>query len=257
MNKSNLEKLLSPRTTLAEYSWNKITEKYGYEPLSEASLKNLAEANDQLKHNSVVIYINHTSSKDVQVALTLAMAYMPNAKRFFGPAGMKHYDIRRDPKNAIQLQALRVLNVRAVPIVQRDDRATYSEKKRQKLSEQYKKITMKLLPKAGTIFGIAPEGTRNQKDRTLQKAFPGIGNIETFATNVSYLPIALVHENQTGKPHIVVGKPLQLNEIPELASYKRYDLERAQAIADSLMYRLALLLPAQMRGYYAVDNRQK
>lgn len=164
---------------------------------------------------------------------------------------MKHYDMRRDPKNALALRALRLFNARAVPIVQRNDRASYSEKKRQKLAEKFKKITMRLLPKPGTIYGIAPEGTRNQEDKTLLRALPGIGNIETFATNVRYLPIALIHENHTGKPQIIVGKPVQIDELSELTPYIKHTPERAQAIADALMYRLALLLPEYMRGVYA------
>ncbi len=118
------------RSLLAEKIWSKVCEAHNFEPLSEQSLKNLAEANEALKKQALIIYLNHTSTQDVSVAISLILSHLTNARHFMGPAGMKHYDLKRDPVNGILLRSLRLLNIQVMPVVQQNDLDSYTEEKR-------------------------------------------------------------------------------------------------------------------------------
>lgn len=242
----------SPRAPIYELLWKRIAEKYKFAPLSPESMRNLATVNEILKYEAIVIYVNHTSMNDALVSISLILSHLTNAVRYIGPAGMKHYDISRDPKNALLLRALRVFNIHAVPVVQHDDLEYYPPEKRDQLVKRLKQKTIKLLQKPRSVYGIAPEGKRNVNG-TLLKARPGIGKLEKMSRGLKYLPIAIVYEKFSNKPQIVVGIPQTIENLVNMynTTLPSDETQRAQKIADILMYKLSCLLPKQLRGYYS------
>ena len=110
--------------------WDRLQTKHELD-LSSESQKNLSELNSLLETNSAVIYLNHTSTLDAPVAISVILTHLTNAKRFLGPVGMKHYDFMRDPSSAILLRALRLLKIHSIPVVQVSDTKRYAGEKRQ------------------------------------------------------------------------------------------------------------------------------
>ncbi len=245
------QRMPSPRAPISKFIWKLVSEQHEFAPLSEKSLQNLAEANKVLKDKALVVYINHTSMSDAAVAISLILSHLTNAVRFMGPAGMKHYDFSRDPKSALLLRSLKILNIHAIPVIQHDDLDHYPAKKRELLTNRLKQKTKKMLRQRGAIYGIAPEGKRNA-DGTLLQARPGIGKLEKISRYIHYLPVAITYNKFSEKPEVVVGKPETLGEL--ISDYDvllpRDEAARAQKIADVLMYNLSRLLPKDLRGYY-------
>lgn len=242
-----------PRKPLAEKIWKIICEKHDFAPLSEESLKNLALANQTLKTESIVVYANHTSKSDAEVAVALVLSHLTNAKRYMAPAGMKHYDLRRDFKSGVLLRALKILNIHIIPVVQHDDLDAYPERKRKGMLAKLKQRATSLLTKPQGIYGITPEGTRSKETLQLLRARPGVGKIEKYApADIQYVPVGILYKNQAEKPEVIVGKPESIAEIQQRLGVQISDSEetRAQEIADILMYKLSLLLPQHIRGYY-------
>ena len=242
--------LSNPKSPLGEKVWEIVRRLYQLEPLTTQSLAHLATANQLLSQQALVVYINHTAS-DVPVAVPLVLAHLTNARRFAGPAGMKHYDFARDPKNAVLLRALRLFNMHALPVVQHNDLDHYTPQRRQQLITNLKNKTRKMLQQPRTIYGIAPEGTRNQNTGTLQQA-RGIGKLQTYNPNLAYLPVAITYPKYSQNPQVAVGKPLTTTEL-----FKTYNAQapleekqKEQFTTNLLMYHLSLLLPMELRGVY-------
>jgi 1-acyl-sn-glycerol-3-phosphate acyltransferase len=103
------------------------------------------------------------------------------------------------------------------------------------------------------IVGIAPEGTRSKRG-VMRKAHPGIALLATRLP-VPVYPVAhwgftefrrnLARLRRTTVV-FKVGEPFYI-DINEGARISAADLRE---IADQMMYRVASLLPEQMRGYY-------
>jgi 1-acyl-sn-glycerol-3-phosphate acyltransferase len=107
--------------------------------------------------------------------------------------------------------------------------------------------------KQGCIFGIAPEGHRNKTGKLL-RAHPGTVLV-ALHSGAPILPV--VHwggENFLSNLkrlkrtdfHLRVGEPFSLN-----TNGVKISSEVRQQIVDEMMYRLALLLPAEYRGEYS------
>jgi 1-acyl-sn-glycerol-3-phosphate acyltransferase len=104
----------------------------------------------------------------------------------------------------------------------------------------------------GSIFGIAPEGTRNITGR-LKRAHPGVVML-ALHSGAPLLPVAhwggenflknLAHLKRTDF-HVRVGEPFYLK-----TAGVRITREVRQQIVDEMMYRLAQLLPHEYRGEY-------
>ena len=236
------------RHIAAAKMWNRLLQQLGLE-FSEESQRNLIHANNLLKDNSLVVYINHTSMKDAELAISMVFSFLTNAKRIIGPAGMKHYDINRDPKNAMLFRLLKSLGITILPIAQQDDDRDYGyveEQMRTKLRDTTKS-TMEL---PGSVDGIAPEGTRSRDGKLLQ-AKRGIGFLDGYNPGLFYLPVAIAYREFSGQPSIFVGKPLCLKDmIAEETELPNEPKEKAQFLADLHMQRLAGMLPEHMRGFY-------
>jgi 1-acyl-sn-glycerol-3-phosphate acyltransferase len=108
--------------------------------------------------------------------------------------------------------------------------------------------------RAGNPLGFFPEGTRS-RDRQLQRAHPGIA----FLARKSGAPILPVGVSGTPDAKLLrsnirvsVGEPFRLDALTLDANATE------QQIADAIMRRVAILLPSEMRGYYAdeVETRE-
>ena len=101
--------------------------------------------------------------------------------------------------------------------------------------------------RVGNPLAFFPEGTRS-RDHVLHRARPGIAFLAR-KSGAPILPVGL-----TGTPearpfrsriHVAVGEPFQLDALGLPAEASEQDA------ADAIMRRIAALLPAEMRGYYA------
>ena len=145
------------------------------------------------------------------------------------------------------------MNIHALPVVQVDDTADYGPK-RQIMLNNLKIKTKELFNIPGSLYGIAPEGTRNQVDGKLQKANRGIGYLEKYAPDTFYLPVSVIYKQFSINPEVKVGVPLQLKDIiPSETELPTDPNDRAQIIADYHMYRLSSLMPVELQGAYQFD----
>ena len=108
-------------------------------------------------------------------------------------------------------------------------------------------ITSLQVLKSGNPLGFFPEGTRS-RDGVLHRAHPGVA----FLAKRSGAPILPV--GVTGTPQaralrsditVRVGVPFRFEDLGLGADATDQD------ITDAIMRRIAALLPAEMRGYYA------
>lgn len=108
--------------------------------------------------------------------------------------------------------------------------------------------------KNGDVLMVAPEGTRNKVDQSLQKAQPGLGMF-VRRTDAMLQPVAIWGTpNFPGeykhfrRPvfHIRYGRPFRV-VIPPDVSRREADV----LISDLAMEELAALLPADMQGVYS------
>ncbi len=109
--------------------------------------------------------------------------------------------------------------------------------------------------KAGGIFGIAPEGTRSRVGE-LQPARAGIAYIAS-RTGAPILPMAAygqekvfssLRRGRRATVRVVIGKPFTLPGTPNRARG-----ELLEGYTDTIMRRLAELLPPEYRGAYGDD----
>jgi 1-acyl-sn-glycerol-3-phosphate acyltransferase len=239
------------RVFLAGKSLEKIMENQGLQ-FSPESQDNLRKFNSVLVDHSVVAYVNHTSKLDAAIGVSLVLS-LPNTKRVIVLAGMRHYDLKRDPLSAMFFRSLRIFNVHAMPVVQVDDKTNYG-RRQQEMLDGLKEETTKLIELPGSIYGITPEGTRSLNG-TLQRAKRGIGYLAEYSRETYYLPAAIIYKNQTQpplrSPEVIIGQPLQLKDIvPDNIALPKDPRERAQMLADLHMGRLAKLMPENLRGAY-------
>ena len=224
------------RARAAETVFNLMRRSNGME-IFEESILHLRQANKALEKGSLVVYINHVRHTDAFLIIPLVMS-LPAARKIMGPVGMKHYDFRRDPVSATAFRALRLAGIYPSPVVQAYDRASYEADKQRRMSENLQAATRALLRKPGTIYGIAPEGTRT-KTGILKKAYRGIGYLENYmdkGATLTYLPIGLVYANMGDTPEIRVDTPFTLsNLVPPQTTFSDDPKERAQQIADVFM----------------------
>jgi 1-acyl-sn-glycerol-3-phosphate acyltransferase len=105
----------------------------------------------------------------------------------------------------------------------------------------------------GELLGVAPEGTRSTSGM-LQRGRPGAALLAT-AADVPIVPVVqwgiqdlLSNLKRFRKTplHFRVGPPFKLH-VPGGGPPTRADLRK---MADEIMYQLAILLPAPLRGYY-------
>lgn len=101
--------------------------------------------------------------------------------------------------------------------------------------------------KSGNPLGFFPEGTRS-RDGALHRGHPGVAFLAR-RSGAPILPLGLLRtrEARALRSDIVVrvGTPFRFDDLglPSSAS--------DQEIADAIMHRIAALLPAEQRGYYA------
>ena len=104
----------------------------------------------------------------------------------------------------------------------------------------------------GGVLALAPEGTRS-KTGALQRGKPGVAYL-AYVSKAPIVPFAFWGTERLGdwarlkRPtcKVVLGRPFGL---PEFSG--RPTTEELQKLADSIMIRLGLLLPASYRGVYA------
>jgi len=228
------------------FVWNLLRNKLNLE-FSQESQTNINRLNELLLTHPAVVYINHTSKLDALMAVSMVLSQLTNAKNILGPVGMKHYDWRRDPVSAGFLRLLKYMNIRALPIVQVDDKVDYGE--RQRLMIENLKRETEIIREPGSVYGIVPEGTRS-KDGSLLKANKGIGYLGGYG-EIFYLPVVFIYQKPAPKQGIILGEPLQLKDIiPQGMQLSQDPREKAQTIANLHMSRLAALMPYSLRGVY-------
>lgn len=229
--------------------------------ISEESIKNLQRADTLLASKSGIFYMNHVQEADV-ATIALALKHLRNAKNLMGPAGLKHFDVDRDKKAAYFYKVLRHLHVTFLPVLQHNDKEKnkYSPDEIALISNQLRVLSEEALSSPGNILGYTPEGTRNANN-VLTKARNGLGRNEQYHApdETFYMPVTLLYPPHTKKTQIHFGAPFFLPEILDLDALSQATTietakERADAITEALMYRLATLLPQENQGYYRITS---
>ncbi len=217
--------------------------------------ENLWDLKELLKHNSVVIYINHLTSVDPLFIMSNLLEEGDFDFQIVAPVSRKHYDFFRKPLSALAFRIGQGLGIKLYPIVQHYDHQSYSEKEDSRLALRFFSQFKKLSQQPGTVFLIAPEGTRNEFGVSLQPAQPGIGLMAKINPEVYFAPVGIVPQEKItsglnfGRQFaLVYGKPFQLDQL-EVKDKTRIE------IAQDLMTRLANLLPESMRGEYQLLSK--
>lgn len=262
------ERFLKFREMIAEFAWAMMERKYSDGFLDQESRDNLAEANEFLKTGSLVLYPNHQRIIDTPIAISLALKNLSEAKNFLGPAGMKHFDINRDPVMAVLLRALKLLHVYAVPVVQHNEANAnqYQASDRVMMAAVLRKLAEEMLGTPGNVYGIAPEGTRHESGKLAEGRF-GFGRLRHLhqPDKVGYLPVAIIYPekdaagNETRPFQIKIGKMVFWDDLVDASQLPEgNDPETAklgdEIVTDALMRQLAQLLPPEMRGYYSEEE---
>lgn len=236
--------------------WSAFESSLGFEVSSDSS-EYISQANTHLRDAAVGVFVNHQRIADTPIAISFLLAHLPSAGDMMGPAGMKHFDFKRDPFSAAVFRMLPPIGIRPVPVVQDGDSQNYSERERQDMLDRLKAKASAAIVSPGGIYGIAPEGTRSH-DGTLQSSKRGLGYLPGYDPEgrLLYVPVGIIYKNEhlgTEQNEIRVGEPfrftqlgLNTNQLPEDKK------NRAQLIANTMMYRLAEILPETMRGEYAL-----
>lgn len=113
----------------------------------------------------------------------------------------------------------------------------------------------------GQFLGMAPEGTRSASE-TLQRAHPGVALLATMR-RVPVYPIvhwgfrgagACMRRLRRSRVVFRAGTPFYV-QTADNDPNGRPSASQLRAIADEMMYQIALLLPERMRGYYSDLSR--
>lgn len=262
------ERFLRIREKVANFAWSIMERKYPNGFLDQESQTNLAEANEFLKTGSLVLYPNHQRIIDTPIAISLALKNLSEAKNFLGPAGMKHFDINRDPVMAVLLRALKLLHVYAVPVVQHNEANAnqYQASDKAMMAAVLRELAEEMLGTPGNVYGIAPEGTRHESGKLAEGRF-GLGRLRHLhqPDKVGYLPIAIIYPekdaagNETRSFQIKVGRMVFWDDLVDSSQLPEGDDSntakfRDKIVTDALMQQLAQLLPPEMRGYYSEEE---
>ena len=112
--------------------------------------------------------------------------------------------------------------------------------------------------KAGSMLGIAPEGTRS-KTHALQQGKTGAVYL-AYAAGVPLIPIAITNTDKVASSlkklkrttmTVTFGKPM----IFGVPGQKRPDAEQLEKDTTEVMCRIAAMLPPEYRGFYANHPR--
>jgi len=194
--------------------------------------------------------------RDTPIAVAFLLAHLPNADDLMGPAGMRHFDFKRDPFSAAVFRILPAACIKPVPVVQDGDEHNYLEESRKRMLEKLKLATGAAIVSPGGLYGIAPQGTRSH-DGTLQSSKRGLGYLPGYdpAGRLLYVPVGLIYKNEllgTDQNEIRVGEPFKFADLGLDERQLPEDRKgSAQMVADSMMLRLAAILPESMRGVYS------
>jgi len=131
--------------------------------------------------------------------------------------------------------------------VQHYDYNSYSEKENLRLSRAFFNQFKSLSQNPGTLFLIAPEGTRNKSGSSLQKAQEGIGLMAKINPDVYFMPVGII-------PQEKINSGLNLGKHFTIAYGSPFKLEKEMVrnqsrgeISQNLMAKLAEILPETMR----------
>jgi len=223
-----------------------VVKNQGYR-LEVQNQENLSRLKELLNRRSAVAYFNHITSADG--ALIMASLVEKEGFNFqvVAPVARKHSDFFRSPFTAPILKFGQALGVKLYPVVQHYDYNSYSEKENLRLSWVFFNQFKSLSQNPGTLFLIAPEGTRNKSGGSLQKAQEGIGLMAKINPEVYFIPVGIIPREEIspglnlGKRfNIIYGSPFKLDK-EEIRGKSRRE------ISQDLMARLAEILPENMR----------
>lgn len=218
--------------------------------------ENLSEVRQHLRKGSLMVYFNHSSLADPGIIIRLLKENIQDDYSeiaFF--ASQKHLDPERSFLTRIVMEeGARREGIVAIPVVQRYDRESYTEKEVQ-INLRAIREGLKILKSPGGVLVVSPEGTRSPEGKLIEGqegawlllkraekalALPvGIIGARKLVGRWGYLPAPWV------KVNLRLGEPLTAKKTMEEADKKNVEAQ------DLLMFKLASLLPVEMRGVYA------
>lgn len=202
--------------------------------ISDTTRQHFAELDDALLRTSAVLYIYHSQLTDALVLPLALRSQLNNLEKILGPVAISHYqgwqklylDLIGNLTGSIPL-----------PVIRKKDEKNFTPTEKTKLLRQLADTTDLFLDQPGSIYGIAPMGTRAKQldTATVNPSFIKVAQ----SKRLPLIPMAIFHEadKTTFSSGNLLPPPPEQEDLNELTHY--------------FMSQLALLLPQKLRGDYS------
>lgn len=203
--------------------------------IDEKSYENLEKLDQALLTTSAIAIFYHASMKDALVLPVALRSELENLKKMLGPVAISHYQGWK--KSYMDLMGAMTGSV-ALPVIREKDQAEFTAEEKMHLMKNLVKTTRQYLEQPGSLYAVAPMGTRAKKlDST--KVNPSFAKLARDK-QLPIVPIA-TYQDEAGQTQLKVGEILP-------APANSADLEQA---ANYYMSQLAQLLSLELQGDYA------
>ncbi len=222
--------------------------------------ENLDKVKEALLDGKKIIFVsNHMSHADGPVIYAGLSwnGYSDLAEKIVFVAG-----IRMDKLPATQFLQRRAKTIQVWPPT---EEAVTDDDKFKKADLNWKAIrTAKRILEAGLILDMFPQSTRSETGGAMEKAYGEVAGYFTLFPDTLVLPIAILGTDRIlprgriiprrGKAGLSVGNLIAVKTLEESLPKGTAHAERRQALIDSVMMKVAGLLPDRYKGYYEVQR---
>lgn len=201
--------------------------------VDDKTRENLLTLDQALLKTSAVLFAYHSRLTDALILPFALRNELENLDKILGPVAITHYQGWQ--KFYLDLVG-RLTGSIPLPVVRKKDEASFSQNEKSHLLRQLVSTTNRHLNRPGSLYGIAPMGTRA---KTLDSTQVNSGFAKVAQTKqLPALPVAVTHEH--GRTQILVGEMIE--PVAEQANLGE--------VVNYYMSQLARLLPNQLRGDY-------
>lgn len=202
--------------------------------VSDSTRQSFDELDNALLKTSAVLYIYHSQLTDALVLPLALRSQLNNLEKLLGPVAISHYQ----GWQKLYLDLIgKLTGSIPLPVIRKKDEKKFSPTEKTKLLRQLTTTTDRFLNSPGSIYGIAPMGTRaNQLNAaTVNSSFVKVAQ----SKRLPLIPMAIIHEDNktTFTSGDLLPPPPEHEDLNDLTHY--------------FMSQLALLLPQKLRGDYS------
>lgn len=202
--------------------------------IDQESHDNLDKLDEELLKTSAVLYIYHSAVTDALILPIAMRKQLDNLNKMLGPVAISHYQGWQ--KIYLDLMGY-ITGTIPLPVIRKKDEAHFSTAQKGKHLEKLVQVSDQYLTLPGSLYGIAPMGTR-AKELDSTQVNPSFAKVAS-SRQLPAIPMAVTHSE--GRTQLRVGELIS----PPSTS------EDLNEIVTGYMSQLALLLPTQLRGDYS------